>query len=277
MSATEAQMTEIITRLFEAQAEFIRTRFSAIGSIYQHPETEDFYIGPMGPSVANSLRLTVDRGPWNSTRDWLKACVKAELAQLREDPEAYRKQRLHLKLDTGDPPFTYHIAWLETFLTTMDKLQYLKNIPPAVERPVLHHEELTNSNFLVTHGNLGNLAAIIDFEGARVVPLWSAMKEPGDMFSMELDEEVFASWREIRKRIFLQADSAWEEVEKHHESLRYLHRLVFMMKSRYSIEFLHEVYDDMKAAWPFDDPGFADLDRLIALGPAGYKEGGNKY
>lgn len=54
---------------------------SAIGSIYQQLDSGEFYVGPLGPSV-RTTSPNVDRGPWTSTRDWLKACLVSELAAI---------------------------------------------------------------------------------------------------------------------------------------------------------------------------------------------------
>lgn len=85
----------------------------------------------MGPSVCRPLDHTVDRGPWTSTCDWLKAYVKSELSGLLNDPEKYRESRKGYNLDNGNPPYAYHVAWLKKrFLRPWTNLSIYIASPP---------------------------------------------------------------------------------------------------------------------------------------------------
>jgi hypothetical protein len=269
-----AQRREIATQILKCEAEFIRARFTSIGSIYHNPEDDTFYVGPMGPAVCRPLNHTVDRGPWKSTSDWFKAYIKSELAGIRSDPEAYRKTRRRYCSGEGDPPLAYHVAWLETLLTTIDRLQYLKNLPASVERPVLYHEDFSGGNILVYPERPTTLAGIIDFEGASVIPLWSAMVPPA--FLVILDEAERQSLMDLRDQILCEADPACAEAKVVRQNLRLLLWLVRIGITIWcSMKEFQETYRDMKEAWPEHEPAFAELDELVALGPAGYIERGN--
>lgn len=268
---TPAQRKIILTKVFQCEAEFIRARFTAIGSIYHRSEDNTFYVGPMGPAVRRPLNHTVDRGPWRSTRDWLRAYVKSDLARIQGDPEEYRKVRSQYRLDNGNPPFAYHVAWLETLLAVIDKLQFLDTIPAAVERPVLHHPDLSGGNILVSYADATDLVSVIDFEGASVLPLWSAMDVP-ECSDLD-DEKETEAIQKLRFEILCEADPACAQVEFYRKPLRTLRWLVWGGLTMWgSIDGLHEEYQEMKDAWPVKEPAFSALDELVALGPAGYNK-----
>ena len=156
----------------------------------------------------------------------------------------------------------------------MDRLQYLKDSPAAVECPVLRHEDLSGENNLMSYKPSTVLAGIIDFEGARVVPLWYALADPP--FCDLRDEEERRSLLELRHQILCHADPAFAEAKIHRPPLRLLLWLAFAGITQWcSVTEVHQTYQEMKEAWPVHEAAFADLDRLVALGPAGYTKRGH--
>jgi Phosphotransferase enzyme family len=257
----------MLTQVFRYQAELMSARFDAIGSIYHRAEDNTFFVGPMGPSVRRPLNHTIDRGPWTSTRDWFKAYVISELDGIQNDPNKYRETRNRYKLDNGNPPFAYHVAWLKTLLATIDGLEYLRSIPAEVDRPVLFHEDLSGGNILFSYPDPNKLVGIIDFEGARVIPLWSAMDDP--ICCLGLDDTD--SLVKLRLEILCQADPACAQVQLYFRPLGFLRWLTSSGITMWcSIERVHETYASMREEWPIHEPAFTALDELVALGPSGY-------
>ena len=225
----------------------------------------------MGPTICRPLDHTVDRGPWTSTRGWLKGYVKSELSGMLDDPEKYRASRKRYGLDKGNDPFSYHVAWLKMLLVTLDELKYLQSIPSAVERPALYHEDLSGGNILFPYPDPTILAGIIDFEGARVVPLWSAMDDP---LTFRGGEEDTDSLLELRLEILCKADPACAQAQSYRKPLCLLRWLVSMGLTTWcSTEKLREKYRMMREAWPIHEPAFTALDEFIVLDPADYCKG----
>ena len=157
----------------------------------------------------------------------------------------------------------------KTLLATMDKLEYLHSIPPAVERPALFHEDLSGGNVLYSYPDPTILAGIIDFEGARVVPLWSAMDDPTSF--MDGGEDDTDSLLKLRLEILCKADPACAQAQSYRKPLCLLRWLVSMGLTIWcSTEELRETYKMMREVWPIPEPAFIALDELVALDPAGY-------
>ena len=59
----------------------------------------------------------------------------------------------------------------------IDNAQFLDKVDPSIAHFVLFHEDIRTNNILVAYEDHTRVVGIIDWEGARVVPMWSCVNE----------------------------------------------------------------------------------------------------
>ncbi|OBZ75254.1 Altered inheritance of mitochondria protein 9, mitochondrial [Grifola frondosa] len=182
-SLSSAQLQTIISQVARFEGELFQTRFSSIGSLLEDPDGQ-FSVGHLGLSCLLPQSDLHVVGPWTSSLEWIKAYVEVEIDLLDNKPDEWYSQRVDWCIPNGDAKCpvdslqlsSYFKKWYRLFLRGIEELPMnldLSVFDPPVTPFVLFHEELSLSNILVAYDDPARVVGIVDWEGARVVPLWA--------------------------------------------------------------------------------------------------------
>ncbi|KAK0229362.1 hypothetical protein EDD85DRAFT_852823 [Armillaria nabsnona] len=162
---TDDQWEALCTSVADIWSQLLRLRFKSIGSIYQQQSEFEsrYFIGPMtyiphSGSLASPEAST--SGPFSSAREWLVALVKGNLS-----PTLVRL-----------PDFDHEAAqkWREIAIDIVQKSSLLDSESLDREQIVLAHMDYSLQNILVDRNDPTHDIAVVDWEGARTVPMWAA-------------------------------------------------------------------------------------------------------
>jgi hypothetical protein len=160
-SLTEAQREKLTLSLADLWSQLMGQSFEKIGSLYEQPEGR-FFVGPMtflptNNHFAISAPDETKCGPFSTTQEWLEANARQELAyklSLTPPPEA--SSRMNAVLDS---------------ICLSDDLQSSKSW--AASHLSIEHVDYSTHNILVSSADPTVILAVLDWEGARIVPMWA--------------------------------------------------------------------------------------------------------
>jgi hypothetical protein len=266
---TPDQRVIIMNQVSSFEGELFKTRFSLIGSIYGDPQT-GFRVGRLGPSVRTGHNLSNlnDRGPWTSIRAYLRWYVTAERTWLAECTDEYMLVRRRICPDE-DP--NVHILYFKSLCDILgriiDNAQFLDKIDPSIAHFVLFHEDIRTNNILVAYDDPTRVVGIIDWEGARVLPMWSCFNQ-SQVAEPEFPlSEQYLPLRELRKQIMFDMEPGLSQV--HNEvglALYRLHHLVsFPLSESHSVSTLNDyLHDEFCCQRPLGEEAFKELAEFVA-------------
>ncbi len=181
------------------------TGFDAIGSIYE-TSSGVFEIGAMMclPSNRAGALAPPDEGPFHTAKDWLVAQARKEL-DYKYAPTTSDDQKCIAGV----------VRDIEDFVFPSDDLPL-----------VLEHIDFGFHNMIVAHDDPTRIVGLIDWEGARVVPLWAA--KGAFMFPSCVDEPEPLEGRKffrkvIQDRLFCNPGRWMEAVSAEFRPVRLLH------------------------------------------------------
>ncbi|OCH87099.1 hypothetical protein OBBRIDRAFT_782139 [Obba rivulosa] len=167
--------------------ELSRHTFPKIGSLYFAPEDVSetltnnkqlaYEIGPIAwPKMCSDIRRTFpiyDRGPWTSARRWLSAAIEDELQLIRLAPDVSLDAYGALSEDIQ----ARHAEALRVLPEMLNQVRNVTGDRWSNGPFYLAHADLSPPNILVdVEGcNAGEIVAIIDWEMASTVPVWSLL------------------------------------------------------------------------------------------------------
>jgi hypothetical protein len=167
-SLTVEQRRQLCLAIADVWAELIQLRFYAIGSLCDKQESpyEAQAVGPMSflPSSNAFTSAPPDPrgcGPFMSMREWLQAIARGDLDYPRDPTKSYP----HPDISTRIQSQLDDIKRSDTLLQTVESEPF-----SAI---TLEHVDFSPHNIIVNRENPAIIAAIIDWEGARTVPMWS--------------------------------------------------------------------------------------------------------
>ncbi|KAJ6490145.1 hypothetical protein DFH09DRAFT_1105232 [Mycena vulgaris] len=136
----------LVAQIARLEAALRRTPLPAIGMLTDETGT----VGPLGPSCTGRHALPADRGPFASAKQLLLACVDTELRALAH-------------------PTEYAAQWFRLLHAAIDALTPARWFPPLLR---LTHTDFQDGNVLVASAADPTVVAVLDWEGARVLPAW---------------------------------------------------------------------------------------------------------
>lgn len=144
--------------------------FPAIGSLLDDQDT----LGPLSRSCSYPSLLSLDCGPFKTTKEYLLANVSAELKLVQENPENWRKQRNETANLSGGLEDTLIEDAREWLRLLHEGIRGLRNdlLDPPENPFVFFHDDFQWSNVLVSPEDPTKLVGILDWEGSRVLPVW---------------------------------------------------------------------------------------------------------
>ena len=210
---SSAESDRVVAQIAAFEGQLMQTRFSSIGSICEDTSTHELVVGHLGLSCISPLYLGKDLGPWHSSHEFIKAYAHAELELLEKEPENWTRERIkwrHLNHDTDDPPLEYMRALYRLFYDGTLRLapRYPPRDEPSSDAPFVLHQDVSLSNILVAHDDVARVVGIIDWEGARVVPLWSCVYHDHLLRNGSLPDEELTRLRALRRQIHISHEPA---------------------------------------------------------------------
>ncbi|KAJ3837254.1 hypothetical protein EV361DRAFT_913803 [Lentinula raphanica] len=173
---TRAQREQLALSFADVWSQLMQQTFVQIGSLYE-PFKERFVVGPMTflPSRNHYAIAPPERnrcGPFNTVKEWLEACARQDLAY-----------RLSL---TPQPEASSRIDTVLNLIRGANELQLCTNRDES--RFSIEHVDYSTHNILVSTVDPTKIIAVLDWEGARIVPMWAmnpAFRWPHDSDDIE--------------------------------------------------------------------------------------------
>ncbi|KAH7869908.1 uncharacterized protein C8R40DRAFT_1176228 [Lentinula edodes] len=174
---TTTQREQLALSLADLWSQLMLQTFNQIGSLYECPEGQ-FAVGPMTflPSKNHYAIAPPDRakcGPFNTAKEWLEATARQELAyRLSLSPQPDASSRINSVLD---------------LIRVSEDLE--SSIKWEASRLSIEHVDYSTHNVLVSPVDPTKIMAVIDWEGARIVPMWAmnpAFRWPHDSDELEI-------------------------------------------------------------------------------------------
>ena len=250
------------------EGELFKTRFPLIGSICGDSQT-GFQVGCLGPSIRHrDFSNLNDRGPWTSVRAYLRWYVTAERAWLDGFTEDFTVMRRRICPDE-DPNTS--ISYLKSLCDILggiiDKAQFFDKIDPSIAHFVLYHEDIRTNNILVGYDDPTRVVGIVDWEGARVVPMWSCYQESQVAEPERTTSEQYLPLRELRSQIMFDMEPGLSQVGNEVEfALQTLHILVTWPLSAWaSVSSLNDYLHELYCQRPLGEYAFMELAEFVGV------------
>ncbi|KAH8827751.1 hypothetical protein DL96DRAFT_1600181 [Flagelloscypha sp. PMI_526] len=144
----------------------INTHFPAIGSLHSSPSSPfGVEVGPMAqipPHNAFDVAPPniLKSGPFHSISSWLSTLARQELSFIRSLPP-----------DPQQPEYTNGALAEIEWLAHSNSFNSITNHPASSF--VLEHVEFSPQNIIISNNRPFRIVSVVDWEGARVVPLWA--------------------------------------------------------------------------------------------------------
>ncbi|KAJ7458696.1 hypothetical protein B0H11DRAFT_2061384 [Mycena galericulata] len=166
---TVAGLTKLVTQVASFEVELYDNPLSSIGSLVEENGT----VGPLIRPCTWGL-VPNDRGPFKSSKQFLLACVARELDEVRAGEEwtTKRSQCSEFNGGVGGLSVEYAERWFQLLHGAIMSLPEELRTYPDVFRLV--HTDFNEGNLLVVSAEDPTIVAVLDWEGARVLPAWDA-------------------------------------------------------------------------------------------------------
>ncbi|KAJ7081442.1 hypothetical protein C8R44DRAFT_895066 [Mycena epipterygia] len=168
---TPAGREKVVTQIAKFEAELYDNSLGAIGVLIDGNGT----VGPLGPSCTGVHVLPDNRGPFTSSKQLLLACVDNELDLITRRPAEWTNGRIRSSNVNGGVEALsadYAAQLFQLLKSAIGRLPDELSFSPPVFR--LAHTDFNDGNILVVSAEDPTIVAVIDWEGARVVPAWDA-------------------------------------------------------------------------------------------------------
>ncbi|TFK49155.1 hypothetical protein OE88DRAFT_477089 [Heliocybe sulcata] len=174
----EDQRALVVRAIADVWAELLGLRFSSIGSIWEDGEN-GFKVGPMtfmptGKVAAIAPPDPKKCGPFESPLEWIQAVARRDLAYQCSPEEDETERQLRT-------------------VAVVEQIASDRIVPEQPDddmtRIALEHGDMNYSNILLDETNPTVIKAVIDWEGARTVPLWAIQLRPFGRFREDVMSE----------------------------------------------------------------------------------------
>ncbi|KAJ7247354.1 hypothetical protein C8J57DRAFT_1359563 [Mycena rebaudengoi] len=164
---TAAAVTRLVTQIANFEVDLYDNPLNAIGSLINVNGT----VGPLVRPCTVGL-VPNDRGPYKSSKQFLLACVAHELDEVRATEEWTAQRTEFSAFNSGVDALSAEYAerWFQLLHGAIQSLPEELPMYPDVFRLV--HTDFKDGNFLVVSAEDPTIVAVLDWEGARVLPAW---------------------------------------------------------------------------------------------------------
>ncbi|KIK55660.1 hypothetical protein GYMLUDRAFT_62419 [Collybiopsis luxurians FD-317 M1] len=158
---TTAQREQLVLSLADLWAQLMRQSFNLIGSLYQNADGK-FFVGPMTFLPTNNYFAVsapdeAKCGPFTTTAAWLEASARQDLAyKLSLSPPNEASARIDAVLD---------------LIRSSHDLESSRQW--SASQLSIEHVDFSTHNVLVSRTDPTVILTVLDWEGARIVPMWA--------------------------------------------------------------------------------------------------------
>ncbi|KAK0462218.1 hypothetical protein IW261DRAFT_1528235 [Armillaria novae-zelandiae] len=196
---TDDQWETLCTSIADIWSQLMCLRFKFIGSIYEQQDESErqYFIGPMAYlPIAGSIGSpeACTSGPFLSSRDWLVAVANGKLSPTWDHPPNPNPEQAH--------------KWRETVIDTVKNSSLLEHDSRGHQQIVLSHIDYSLHNILVDRDDPTRVIAVVDWEGARTVPMWAA--NPSFRWPFLLSNDKVSHLQQIMRRSIASRIPGWE-------------------------------------------------------------------
>ncbi|KAF9077259.1 kinase-like domain-containing protein [Rhodocollybia butyracea] len=200
------QFAEVVKQVARYEAQLLELSFDAIGSLMYDSVTTKFRVDK---ATLSSISLPPNRGPWNSTADYLHSLVSLQRSDLcKGDWIENRTKWLADLNDMIESPLedinaearadhAHYTSWFTMLEEALEQVDFSAFDPPNYPF-VLVHDDLSIGNVFVDYFDPSCVRNIIDWEGSRVVPFWLAISEQFVSYYDLYDESLVARLSAMR-------------------------------------------------------------------------------
>lgn len=157
---TAIQRRDVCANISDIWSELLSLRFDSIGSLYESKDGR-IYVGPMTFLPSDNMYsiappIPEQCGPFQNPKDWLLSLARREMefvSSLVMPPE-----------DIHNVDVVVHDILASSMLDAPDAA--------VTSEFALEHVDLAPHNIIVDSQDPTKIVGVIDWEGARVVPLW---------------------------------------------------------------------------------------------------------
>ncbi|KAF9072380.1 kinase-like domain-containing protein [Rhodocollybia butyracea] len=197
---TGAQREKLVLSLADIWARLMQHSFQKIGSLYECADGTHFYVGRMTflPTANHYAIAPPDAnkcGPFSTAQAWLEASARQELAY---------KIALPHPLDASS-----RLSRISAVLDLIRRSRDLQICTPwNASQLCMEHVDFSTHNILVSHEDPTRIVAVLDWEGARIVPMWAM--NPAFRWPRSDETEISHLKNLMRRRICAQV-AGWED------------------------------------------------------------------
>ena len=208
---TMEQMEAVVQRVARIEGEMLNVTFNSIGSLVKDNQSGAIRVGHMAKNRCYSALEKDNSGPWSSSRDFLKTLALSEISFMRDQSDSWLTRRKGFSPDEdANDTLRYMSTWYTLLCRAIDSLNFEAFDPPSCP-VILRHDDLNLSNILVAYDDPARVVGIVDWEGARCIPLWTHMigdnfLEPNDL--KRHSPEALTHLRSIRHAIHVEMQPA---------------------------------------------------------------------
>jgi hypothetical protein len=197
---TKDQRDKIISQVATFEGQLLSKRFEFIGSLVRNHVDTNFLVGPV--TSYQHYPFVHDFGPWNSSKDYIMARLEAEIQLLVNKPDEWYQQRAYWQLhwQNGSAlPLTYATACYQLFAHGVRQLD-LSSVQ-GLDHFALYHDDLDRNNIMVSYDDPTRVVGIVDWECARVKPIWQSVMHDAFLEANLDDPEELQRMRNLRDKV----------------------------------------------------------------------------
>ncbi|KAF7370423.1 Phosphotransferase family protein [Mycena sanguinolenta] len=238
---------KIVIQIAHYETQLLGNPLSSIGALFDEHGT----VGRLIPTCTAPFLLRQDRGPFRCSKDFLLASVDSQLDLIinhRVQWTAWRAHWSELNGGVESIPAEYAVRWFELLRDAIcnmpDELHLqFPQLPATVFR--LAHTDFNEGNLLISSAEDATIVAVLDWEGAQVLPSWDAWQGCGVSWIpwTKLREDDAAELRKLYFQITTENDR-WLGM-----SLLQLQGLLALLDSPQAIISNRTDFDAMYLSW----------------------------
>ncbi|KAJ6628261.1 hypothetical protein B0H10DRAFT_210801 [Mycena sp. CBHHK59/15] len=172
---------KIVTQIARYETQLLDNPLPSIGALFDEHGT----VGQLGPTCTAPFVLRQDRGPFRCSKDFLLASVDSQLDLINNRHAqwtAWRANWSELNGGVESIPAEYAARWFQLLRDAIynmpDELHLqFPQLPATVFR--LAHTDFNEGNLLISSAEDATIVAVLDWEGAQVLPSWDARQGCG--------------------------------------------------------------------------------------------------
>ncbi|KAJ7789401.1 hypothetical protein B0H14DRAFT_2944742 [Mycena olivaceomarginata] len=155
------------------EAELLDNPLPSVGILVDERST----VGRLGPTCTALFSLRSNRGPFRCSKDFLLALADTQLDLVARNTAQWTTWRSNWSIVNGGVqslPTHYAAQWFQLLRDAISKLPDELRFPPPVFR--LAHTDFNEGNLLVSSAEDASIVAVLDWEGAQVLPAWDTRR-----------------------------------------------------------------------------------------------------